>query len=474
MDQAHNNIEMALQTGSSENSAKLPDDKEQTEALSLEVPDGGLDAWLVVMACWMYNFSTWGANSGFSIYLAHYISTDTFVEATKLDYGLVGGLTFGAGIIFSSFINYMVGLTNLKLVIGLGCVLQLASTLLASFSTKLWQLYLTQGVMQGFGLACIAISNLNILPQWFRKKRNLAIGITASGSGAGGIIFNLAMQEIINKYSYKWALRAQGILCASMVTTALFFTKSRAKTIKPVVKVYDAGIYRCFGIWLEVLWCMFTMFGYVILLFNLADFTRSLGYNGIESSVVSTMVQVGSLVFRPVFGLWADKSGPVNVGIIVYATCGLFALAMWIPTRNFATAVSFALIEGSLMGTVWIILAPITAEIVGLRKMGIAMAIMWAFTGASGIISPLIGIELKRGGLSDPTQYVPTAIFVGVSFLLASLMLVLLRGWLIARKVEMEGQRNDKCQNDICMITSVSFVSGLKYSLCFHRKLRRV
>lgn len=263
---------MSLQAVSLENSAKLPDDKEKTESYSPEVPDGGLDAWLVVLACWMYNFSTWGANSGFSIYLAHFLSSDTFAGATKLDYGLVGGLTFGTGIIFSSFINYMVGLTNLRVCIGLGCVLQLASTLLASFSTELWQLYLTQGVMQGFGLAFIAISNLNILPQWFRRKRNLAIGISASGSGAGGIIFNLAMQEIMNRYSYKWALRAQGIICAVMVTTAIFFTKSRADHIKPIVKLYDAGVYRCFGVWLEVLWCIFTMFGYVILLFNLADF----------------------------------------------------------------------------------------------------------------------------------------------------------------------------------------------------------
>lgn len=185
------------------------------------------------------------------------------------------------------------------------------------------------------------------------------------------------------------------------------------------------------------------------------------------------MVQVGSLVFRPVFGLWADKSGPVNVGIMVYASCGLFALAMWIPARNFATAVAFALIEGSLMGTVWIILAPITAEIVGLRKMGIAMAIMWAFTGASGIVSPLIGVKLKRGGL-DPSQYVPTSIFVGVSFLLASLMLVLLRGWLIARDSESTNQQDEKDEGDGTLTSRVSFVSGLRKSFCFDKKLRRV
>ncbi|CDK29196.1 unnamed protein product [Kuraishia capsulata CBS 1993] len=403
--------------------------------LQLEVPDGGY-GWVIVLACFFFNISTWGSNAGYAIYLAHYLNNNTFPGATKIDFGIVGGIVFGCGLPLAPLYNYMVGRIGLKSVIVIGITIQLAGTLLASFSTKYWQILLTQGACEGVGMSMVALTNVNLLPQWFRKKRSTAIGFAAAGSGMGGIIFNLPMQQIINKHGFRWSLRVQAIMCASLSVIGLFLARSREKHIRPVYKIYDRQVWRCFGIWLEVIYLMLTMLGYVVLMYNLADFTRSLGYTAQQGSVVSTMVSVGSLTIRPFCGRILDYYGPVNVSIFLHAIVGVFAIAMWIPIRNLASAIIFAFIEGGMMGTLWIAMPPVTAKIVGLRKMGVGLAVNWIFLGVAGFVSPIIGIDLKSkdiDGHSFPAQYRNPAIFVGCVYFGSAIALLIMRGWIIAR-----------------------------------------
>ena len=114
--------------------------------------DGGY-AWVICFACLLLNFNTWGGNSGFAIYFSTYLSENTFAGATKIDYAYIGGIAFGVGTVFSPVINVLLGKIGFRGVLIIGNCLQFTALMLASWSTKLWQLYLTQGLMQSFGLA---------------------------------------------------------------------------------------------------------------------------------------------------------------------------------------------------------------------------------------------------------------------------------------------------------------------------------
>ena len=78
-------------------------DTVQPESNVIEVPDGGY-GWFVVIAIFLFNISTWASNSGFSIYLAYYLQHDKFAGGTKLDYAAIGGIAFGAGLLFMPLI----------------------------------------------------------------------------------------------------------------------------------------------------------------------------------------------------------------------------------------------------------------------------------------------------------------------------------------------------------------------------------
>ncbi|KAG0681783.1 hypothetical protein C6P40_005399, partial [Pichia californica] len=201
-------------------------------------------------------------------------------------------------------------------------------------------------VMSGVGMALICVANVNIVPQWFKGgpggKRNFAMGFQAAGSGFGGIIYNIGLQKLLRNRTFRWSLRAQAIICVGLNILALCLVKSRNSSIKPVYKVYDRLVWKNFGCQCLVIWIMFTLFGYVVLMYNLGDFTRSLGYSSHQASIVSTMVAVGIIYGRPSVGRVGDIIGPINVTICASWLVALFCWAMWIPCRNYATAIVFA------------------------------------------------------------------------------------------------------------------------------------
>lgn len=408
---------------------------------------------LAIIAVFFFNICSWGANSGYSIYLSYYLNSSLFPDVAKVDFGIIGGLNFGSGLIFGPFVNYLVGIIGLKITMLIGFFFQFVGLLLASFATKLWHVYVCQAVVPGIGLALICIPNINIIPQWFQKRRSIATGITAAGSGVGGIIFNTGMNEILEKYSFRWSLRAQAIICLVVNICALLIFRTRNKDIKPVFNIYDKLVWLNFGVITTVLFVIFTMLGYVTLMYNLSDFTISLGYSQQQGATVSMMVSIGIIFGRPIIGRLSDMYGPINVTMIASFVVGIFALGMWIPCRNYATALIFACIEGSLMGSIWVNEAAIVVSITNLKKMGIAMALLWIIVGISGFVSPIIGIELKSGlvnGERSPLQYLHPAIFDGCFYIGAGLALFVLRGWIIARNeiLEQEGEKLLKENND--------------------------
>jgi len=440
----------------------------------IEVPDGGY-GWFVVFAVFCFNIATWASNSAFAIYLAHYLETNQFENANKLDYAAIGGIAFGCGLFLAPVIIYYMNLTGPRICIMTGGIFQFAGIMLAAFSKKIWQLYLTQGLLISFGLAFVCIPANQLLPQWFRKKRSLAQSLSASGSGAGGVMFNLAMARLIEVKDVKWALIVQAIICASVTAIGCILTRTRDEHVKPTVQVFDFTMLKKFGFWALILWIATTLFGYVVLLYNLADFTRSLGYSANQGAIVSCMISVGVFFGRPTVGALSDLLGTVSVAIVAHLLVAIFCFAMWIPIRNYASAIAFAIIVGSLMGTIWAVLGSIVARVVGLKKLSVTLGMVWVVVGIFGTVSPLIGIQLRAaapdGSDYSPLQYQHPAIWCGCCYFAAAMCLWSLRAYLIARD-EIAEEMNTHMDNGELHI-HVPFKNGVS-KLFVLSKLRKV
>ncbi|KAH3686093.1 hypothetical protein WICPIJ_002930 [Wickerhamomyces pijperi] len=455
---------------SAENTNELAEPKNHI----IEVPDGGY-GWVVLFGVSLFCVSTWASNSAYAIYLAHYIEKGLFPGVTILNFAAIGGVGFGTGLMFGNLILWLTHHTHVKIVIAIGSVFQLAGFLLAAFSTKLWQIYLTQGVLVGLGLAFIAVPSNALVSMWFRKKRAMAQALSVLGAGVGGIMFSLSLQAIIDNISLRWALIIQGIICTFCTWTGIILVKTRDSHVKPIFKVYDLEVMKTLPFLVMALYVAVTLLGYVILLYNLADFTISLGYSAKQGANVATMVSVGIIIGRPIVGRVGDIFGPVSTGIVVHFLCGLFSLAMWIPARNYATAIAFALIQGGLMGSIWVLLAPISARLFGLRKLAILLGTFYSIVGLIGVFSPIVGIKLRAtpaDGKYSPTQYRVPAIYCGVVYIASACLLFFIRCYLLARDQVIESDPNAHEDNDeLHTKVSVAEIFGKVFSKSPKRKI---
>src|SRR6266536_3612387 len=141
------------------------------------------------------------AIQSYGVYLAHYLSNNVFPSATSIDFALIGGFNFAFAMLVAPIITIAARVYGTRAPMFLGITFLATGYVSASFSRQIWQLYLSQGVLVGLGVGFTYVPSIAILSQWFQKKRSLANGISAAGSGIGGLIFSFMTDAVIRKIS---------------------------------------------------------------------------------------------------------------------------------------------------------------------------------------------------------------------------------------------------------------------------------
>lgn len=259
----------------------------------------------------------------------------------------------------------------------LGIVLQTAGFIAASFANQIWHLYLSQGVLLGLGLGFIFVPSTPILSQWFHRKRSLAVGISSSGSGVGGLVFSFGVQGMIDHLSLPWAFRVTALICGVMNLLAVALIRNRNETIKPPLLGFDRKLLVRYDVLLLLGWGFLSMLGYITILYSLSDFALEIGISKTQAAAISAFLNLGIAVGRPVIGLVSDRLGRIEVAGVLTFFCGLICFAIWIPARSYGLTIFFALVAGAVVGVFWMTVAPIAVEVAGLQEVPSLLSIMW-------------------------------------------------------------------------------------------------
>jgi hypothetical protein len=163
----------------------------------VDVPPNGGYGWVCVAACATINAHTWGLNSSYAVFLAYYLANNVFPGATPLHYAFIGGLSVSQALIVSPIATLTTRVFSTRTTLLIGVALETASFIGASFATRIWHLFLTQGLCFGWGMGFLFVGSVGIAAQWFTTRRSLANGIAAAGSGIGGLMYSLAAQAMI-------------------------------------------------------------------------------------------------------------------------------------------------------------------------------------------------------------------------------------------------------------------------------------
>ena len=103
---------------------------------------------------------------------------------------------------------FLIGLlsdrVDVKRLIPFGAAIAAAGLVLCFFIRELWQIIVFFGVVCAMGTSAISLlPNTIIISNWFVRFRGTAIGIIASGSGAGTLAFIPLLQLVINAWGWR-------------------------------------------------------------------------------------------------------------------------------------------------------------------------------------------------------------------------------------------------------------------------------
>ncbi|KAI4644046.1 uncharacterized protein J4E78_009829, partial [Alternaria triticimaculans] len=340
-------------------------------------PDGGY-GWVCVAACFTINCFTWGTVSAYGIYLSHYLADDIFPEASAWDYAFIGGFNFAIAMLVAPFVTVFCRRSGTHVVMCCGLVLQLGGFIAASFATQIWQLHLSQGVLIGSGIGFLYIPCLPVLSQWFDRKRSLANGISAAGSGVGGAAFTWGTEAIIERFSIGWALRITGIIAFVANLTATVFIRDRNKAIRPSQLGFDTKLLRRYEVVLLLAWVFISMLGYIVLLFSLSDFALSIGLSRSQATDIIGLLNVGTAIGRPIIGILSDRWSRIDTAGALTLLCGLSCFAFWLPATSYALTVFFAILCGAIVGVFWMTIGPLCVEVAGIENLQSLLSLSWA------------------------------------------------------------------------------------------------
>src|SRR5579871_6535520 len=155
------------------------------------------------------------------------------------EFGWDRGVTAGAfsfGFVVSAIASPLIGRLMDRLgprsVMEIGVALMAAGLLLAPLTSQPWHLYLTIGVLVGAGSICLGYTGQSLyLPNWFHRRRGLAIGLAFAGVGVGSVTLLPWVQVMIDGAGWRSACTAMGLLLLIVLAPINLLLRKRPEDI---------------------------------------------------------------------------------------------------------------------------------------------------------------------------------------------------------------------------------------------------
>ncbi|OAA71158.1 Major facilitator superfamily domain, general substrate transporter [Cordyceps fumosorosea ARSEF 2679] len=411
------------QVDDSSDATAVDDDHQPVSA----APDGGLQAWLVVLGAWCASFCSYGWINSVGIFQQYY-AQGPLKDYSDTQISWIPGLQ----IFFMSFMGPAIGVLfdryGPERLLIVGSFLHVFGLMMASISTKYYQFLLSQGVCSAIGVAAVFLSAIACVSGWFDRRRGLAFGLLATGSSLGGVVLPIMVTRLIDGVSYGWAMRTGAFLIGALLVVTICTVRRR--TSIPAKTSFTAAQMRAP---FSELPFMLILGGLFLIPFGLYTpinyLPTAAAAGGMSQELAQYLVAVyngASLVGRLSSGILADRFGRFNAFIASCYIAGALVLAMWIPGTENAVTIAFAALFGLFSGAYIALLVALIAQVSPIREIGYRNGIACLAQSVGGLLAtPIAGAILARpGGLVGIKVYAGVFLLAGTtSVLLARLVL---------------------------------------------------
>lgn len=223
-------------------------------------------------------------------------------DAPRRDVMLMASLLqFGVGL-FSPLAGRTLDRFSMRAVVLTGLVLLAAGLLLAARATSLWQLLALYATVFPLSMAFMGtLASQTLITRWFAARRGLAIGISATGTNLGGIVFPLLVAWGLSlagwRETFIW-LAGVSLVLVGPLTWVIFRREPPLRDPLVMENHVDGRLWTTREIlgtvrfWLPVLCILPLILTFGAVQFNIGAYANDLGYG---ADVAGRLVAVCSL-----------------------------------------------------------------------------------------------------------------------------------------------------------------------------------
>lgn len=366
-------------------------------------PDGGSEAWMTVFGSFCCLFCSFGWINAIGVFQEYYsknqlaaYSQSTIAWIPSFEIFFMFASSPVSGKLFDSF--------GPRWPLLAGSFLHVFGLMMASLSTEYYQFLLSQGICSAMGASAIFNMGMSSTSTWFFNKRAMAIGIAASGSSLGGVIYPIMVTKLIPQIGYAWTMRVVAFTILGMLIMANLTVKSR---LKPTPKPFD--IMEFINPMKEVCFLLLALGGFLFFFGTFLPFNYVIlqaQQNGMTTELSNYLVPIlnaTSIFGRILPGYLADKVGRFNVTIITTAFSAIIVLALWLPSRAPAPIIVFVLLYGFSSGAFVSLIPSVVAQISDIRQIGIRNGTISAIISFAALTGNPIGgalVTRNNGGFN--------------------------------------------------------------------------
>ncbi|KAI0946413.1 hypothetical protein AcW1_009883 [Taiwanofungus camphoratus] len=366
-------------------------EKKVEEVPQMEFPEGGPDAVKTVLGAFLVLFVQFGVLNSFGIFESQY-AQNQLSHKSPSSIAWIGTFQLFFFFFTGAFIGRLFDSFGPTVIIAPGSILLVFGLMMTSLCKEYYQFFLAQGLVFGTGCSMVFYPALSSIAHWYNKKRGSMMGLTTAGSSLGGVVFPIALNKLIPRVGFPWAVRIVAFICLAFLIPAVFLIKSRLprRPFTNLSSLLDFGGFTDIRYVLFLIGAVITMLGTYNPYYYIETFAMERGYSPNVTLYILSIQNAGSFFGRIIPGVLADKIGFVNVMALACTTAGM-VLFTWLSVDTAHGLIGWAVFYGFTSGA-FIALMPacIGRFTPDTTKYGGRAGLLFGFVSFSALCGPPI------------------------------------------------------------------------------------
>jgi MFS family permease len=400
------------------------------QTLILPSVDGGLAAWRLLLAAFIFEALLWGFPLSFGVFQEYYAHQPAFTNSVYISAigTTASGISYLGAPLATPLIRRWVKYRTHMILVGWPlCILGLVA---GSFANTLGTLLLTQGIMYGVGFIVFYYPILSMVDEFWIRRRGMAYGLLCSASGASGAVMPLLLQVLLRKFGYKTTLRAVAVALVVLTGPLIPLLKGREGQIQVTNLRTDWSFLKKRLFWTYSVSNLCMGMGYFFPALFLPSYASLIGLDATKGALLLTLMSISQVVGQFTFGYLSDKKVSVNTLIAICSSvAAIVTLSVWGLARSLVSLALFAMVYGFFGAGYTAMWARMVTAVSDEPSASQAIFGLFCFgKGVGNILTGPISAGLLR--LTDHSagyghgMYQAVVLFSGVSLVLSATSLV--------------------------------------------------